>query len=50
MFAALKVKKAAVLMPAALNDFLRNPAIRSSSGPQAARRQPPRQRRSLDVH
>jgi hypothetical protein len=37
-------------MPAALNDFLRNPAIRSPSGPQAARRQPPRQRRLLDMH
>jgi len=37
-------------MPAALNDFLENPAIRSPSGPQAARRQPPRQRWSLEVH
>jgi len=39
-------------MPAALNVFLENPAIRSPSGPQAARRQQPqpRQRWSLDVH
>ena len=50
MFAALKTKKAAVWMPAALNYFLENPAIRSPSGPQAARQRPPRQRWSLDAH